>query len=324
MRALCLLLALIAGNAWADIAPNTTGLYDLEGNLTDSSGLGNNGTLNTTVFYTATNPWHGSQSGGGGGIFTIPNSVVGASGSVEFSFIAPDVGTTKVMFSIATAGGTRTLEIYHSTTNLYMFSNSIAINNIIKSGLTSGSKVYVKTTWNGTTWKTYAGDWTTAGTVTLTEVGSYASPNTSSPTTISVCGSVPISNGFSGYLDWVRVRNVYDPTTTVTVDPSGASSPLSPYMKNTNKNWMMPKLYLLLEKIFTRPLYALESDCKVEQARNVFELSKADAKIKKDKSDAIAAKLADDIAKGKTTYTVTPSVTPTRTPSVTPTRTPVI
>lgn len=205
------------------IAASTTGLYDLEDNVLDSSGQGNNGTVISGMFYSTTTPWHGAKGGGGGGIFTIPTSTLGAAGCVEFSFIALNPASTKVIFSIATAGGNRALEIYHSATNMYAYSNTIGVNNAIKAGLNGTSKVYVKTTWDGTTWKVYAGDWVTAGTVTLTEVGTFSSPDIASPTTISVCGSVPIANSFDGYLDWVRVRNVYDPTTTVTVDTSGTA-----------------------------------------------------------------------------------------------------
>uniref|UniRef100_UPI003DA1541B hypothetical protein n=1 Tax=Enterococcus faecium TaxID=1352 RepID=UPI003DA1541B len=49
-----------------------------------------------------------------------------------------------------------------------------------------------------------------------------------------------VGAGIDGGFDWVRFRNVYDNTGTVTIDTTGAAQ-LSPYILNSNSNRMMPK-----------------------------------------------------------------------------------
>lgn len=207
------------------IAANTTALYLLENNVQDSSGLGNHGTVQTALTYSTTTPWQGTYKGGVGGRFLAPTSIVsGSAGCFEFAFTDPNVANTKVLVSIAKDGtATRALEIYHSGAVLYAYSNVTGENTAIQTSIGS-KKWYVKTTWNGTTWKTYVGEWTVAGTVTLTEKLSTSCPSFTTPQYIGVGGSAHIGANFDGYLDAVRFRNVYDPSTTVTVDPSGGSA----------------------------------------------------------------------------------------------------
>ena len=207
------------------IEANTKGLYLLENNVLDSSGQANHGTVQTALTYSTTSPWDGTYKGGVGGRFLIPTSVfTGSAGCLEFAFTDPNVANTKVLFSIAKDGTTtRVLEIYHSASSLYAYSNGTGENTVIQTSI-GAKKWYLKTTWNGTTWKTYVGEWTVAGTVTLTEKLSTTCPSFATPQYIAAGGSAHIGANFDGYLDAIRVRNVYDPTTTVTVDPSAGSA----------------------------------------------------------------------------------------------------
>lgn len=326
MKALCLILSLLAGQAWGAFAPGTTGLYDIEQNLSDTAGT-SHGTELRAMSYQTTGAWHSTYCGGGNGQFSIPAATLPSnSGTIELSYRtgASIPNSSDEIVIGTTVGGTRTLEVYNFGGSAYIYSGAFGWNTAFQATATN-TNYYFKITYDAGNIKIYSGTWTVAGTVTLTQVFSATGTYTQLAGVNSVTfmrNPVDPNNGTyfnPGFIDWIRTRNIYDPTTTVTVDPSGPSGPLSPYIKNSNNNWMMPKLFLFLDKFFARPLYALESNCRVEQAKNVFELSKVEVKIKKDNSDAIAAKLADGISKGKVTYTATP----TRTPPVTPTRTPV-
>jgi len=207
------------------IEANTKGLYLLENNVQDSSGLGNHGTVQTALTYSTTAPWEGTYKGGAGGRFLIPvGTLTGSAGCVEFAFTDPNTANTKILFSIAKDGTTtRVLEIYHNGASLMAYSNGTGENTMVQASIGS-KKWYVKTTWNGTLWKTYVGEWTVAGTVTLTEKLSTSCPVFVTPQYIAAGGSAHVGANFDGYLDAIRVRNVYDPTTTVTVDPSAGSA----------------------------------------------------------------------------------------------------
>lgn len=324
MKALLFAFLVLAGQAWGAIAPGTTVLLDLEDNLTDSSGLGNNATLVSTANYQTNGAWHGSKAfRSSAGSFTVPTGTISTAGTIEVAFRhETGVAGAKVIYSIAAAAGSRALEIYClNGASFYAYGNGVGgTNAAFFNTVANSTNYYIKDTWDGAgNRQIWVGVWTVPGTVTLTQYFNSTATSVATPSAVYFANS-SVGAGIDGGFDWIRIRNVYDNSSTVTVDPSGASGPLSPYIKNTNKNWMMPKLFLFLDKFFCRPVYALESNNRLEQAKNVFEMSKVYTKLKNDKILSDSLKLSDDIAKGKVTFTRTP----TKTPSVTATRTPVI
>lgn len=245
MKALCLLLALIAGNAWGAFAPGTQCLLDFEDNLTDSAGL-NNATLTGSANYQTDGAWHGSKAfRSSAGSFTLPTGVVNPSGgTLELSFrTATGAVGARVLYSVAVAAGTRGLEIYNNGgTALYAYSNGAGGSNTNFATVADNKNYYIKDTWDGAgNRQIWFGEWTVAGTVTLTQLFNGTVCSLATPSAVRFADSA-VGFGIDGYYDWVRFRNVYDNTATVTVDPtSGTNLQLSPYVSNSMSNWMMPK-----------------------------------------------------------------------------------
>lgn len=244
MKALCLLLALIAGNAWGAFAPGTQCLLDFEDNLTDSAGL-NNATLTGSANYQTDGAWHGSKAfRSSAGSFTLPTGVVNPSGgTLEFSFRQQTgVVGNKILYSISAASGTRALEIYcFNGTHFYAYGNGAGgTNTAFYNSVSNNTNYYIKDTWDGVgNRQIWLGVWTVAGTVTLTQYFNSTCSSLATPSAVYFANSA-VGAGIDGGFDWVRFRNVYDNTGTATIDATAAAQ-LSPYILNSNSNRTMPK-----------------------------------------------------------------------------------
>lgn len=251
MKALCLILALVAGDAWAVYAPNTTGLYDIEQNLSDTAGTAH-GTELRAMTYQTTGAWHGTYCGGGNGQFSIPAAVLpSAAGTVEFSIrTGASIPNSSDWIVIGYTGQSRALELFNSASSIGIFSVPFSINSAVYA-LSTNTNYYLKLTWDAGNIKLYGGSWTTAGSVTLVEkystTGTFTGLNSINSITFMRNPVLPSDPSYynPGFVDWIRTRNVYDPTTTVTTDPANAASqPLSPYMWNTQTNKKIPAWFL--------------------------------------------------------------------------------
>lgn len=224
---LALVLALQASQVFAAFADYTTGLYDMEQNLSDTAGSAH-GTQLAAMTYQTTGAWHGTYCGGGNGQFSIPTSTLNSvSGTVEFSFRvgASLVNSSNEIVIGSSGGGTRTLELVNFLGQVGVYSAPYFGASFVYA-MSPNTSHYFKLTFDSGNVKLYAGPWTTAGTVTLTEVftasGTY--PNFSGINSITFLRNpvLPSDPTYfnSGFIDWIRTRNVYDPTTDVTTDPA--------------------------------------------------------------------------------------------------------
>ena len=245
MKVLCLILSLLAGQAWGAFATGTTVLLDFEDNLTDSSDQGKNATLISTANYQTNGAWHGAKAfRSSAGSFTVPTTTINTAGTIELSFRhETGAGGNKILYSIAAASGSRALEIYCiNGAVFYAYGNGVGGTNApFFNTVANSTNYYIKDTWDGAgNRQIWLGVWTTAGTVTLTQYFNSTASSLATPSAVYFANS-SVGAGIDGGYDWLRIRNVHDNTATVTIDPvASAVTQLSPYILNSNSNRMMP------------------------------------------------------------------------------------
>lgn len=216
------------------LAAGTIGLYDFEGGLTNDAG-GASGTAIGAVSYVATAPWHGSKSvqattpsltANNG--FSLPSSVLSMPGTVEFTIqTGADVTSNQMVFYLKGVSGERIVCVQVFSGAILVFINENA-GTVVSSAVSANTNYYYKVAFDGTQTKVYSGTWTTAGTVTLSLVGTLGIMSfggTGQPTIAYGLHFNPSAvASFLGVMDWLRVRNVADFSTTVTTDVSGSAS----------------------------------------------------------------------------------------------------
>jgi len=221
MKPLMLVFFLLAGQAWGAFAANTTALYDFENNLSDTAGT-QHATPVGSVTYGTLGVWNGTKTINGA-YCTIPATLIGITGTVEFSARTAALANSVVLLGTA-HGGARALEIYQYGGQFYAYSAAIGVNAPFLA-LSANTNYYIKQTWNASRRIIWGGVWTTAGTVTLTKLTDVANVYVNASTASAIHGSPSIGAPWDGAIDWFRVRDVYDDSATVTVDPSPYALP---------------------------------------------------------------------------------------------------
>lgn len=311
MKKIFILLLVIGARCWAAYAAGTTGLYDFEQNLSDTTGV-NNGTPSGSVTYGTTNGiWHGTYNLGGTANGSIlPAAVLGSSGTLEFSWRSPVALTNgDIVWSSKTAADTRSHEIYIFGGQLYAYGNGTNGTNTVFSTPSINTNYYIKDTWQNAVRQIWMGTWTVAGTVTLSKVFDSSG---CSLTSVSNAYLLTNSLGASGQgnMDWARFRNVYDNTATVTLDPATV---------NTNRTmdldlFLYPSVSLMFHWLF------LPSELGAHTQNQLIEQGQVNFFDVKTKTLAAAKVLSDGIKSGKITFTPTPTPE-TEVPTATPTPT---
>jgi hypothetical protein len=221
MKWMALAFLLLAGQAWGAYAPNTTALYDFEDNLSDTAGT-QHATPVGSVTYGTLGVWSGTKTINGA-YCTIPATLIGITGTVEFSARTAALANGVVVLGSA-QGGARALEIYQFGGQFYAYSAAIGVNAPFLA-LSSNTNYYIKQTWNASRRIIWGGSWSTAGTVTLTKLTDVANVYMNATAGSSIHGSYSIGAPWDGAIDWFRVRDVFDDSATVTVDPSPYTLP---------------------------------------------------------------------------------------------------
>lgn len=311
-----LLGILIAGNLNAAsycVNADSSALLDMEQVLVSYTG-NYDGTAVGSPTYITTGAWNGSyaiQSPTNSDYFTLPITSLGAaakkvSGTVELSIrTGSSVASQYNVFALIDNTGapiSRQVCLYIFNSQFYMLSEGVY--NTAVTAAAADTNYYFKVAWDTTATKIYSGTWTVPRTVTLTLKSTLAAPQFNNNTFAFQFMTYLGANHWTGQQDWVRIKPTADFSTTVTVDPP-CPSMLSPYMKGSTSNKMMPLLFMFFD-LFTTKAWAVNSDTRLEGRRNSDALGIRYEKIE-------AARISTAIAQRK--ITVTPTPTPTNTPS---------
>lgn len=310
MKGLALALCLLAARAGAvSYSPIPTALYDVEQNVSDTVGTLHGTAVSTT--YGTTGAWSGTYAANGG-YFTAPVSLVGVTGTVEFSYrTAASPANSLALFGIG-HNAQRALEIYQFGGNLYAFDAAAGVNASFQA-YSANTNYYIKQTWNASRRIIWIGTWTNQGTVTLTRVTNVANTYLNGTINSINCRAGYGVSATDGPMDFFAFRNVFDDSATI-VAPVSTTAPgqLSPYMNNFNTPNMMPKLFLFLHDLFISRAYALSSNQNAEQDWNEYQLWKS-AQARATKTPTPAPTATPNPAWTKTP-TPGPTATATRTP----------
>lgn len=300
MRWLALALCVVASSVGAvTYSPAPTALFDVEQNVSDTAGS-NHGTAVSTTYGT-TGAWSGTYAANGG-YFSVPTSLVGISGTAEFSYrTAASPANSKGLFGIGHSTQ-RALEIYQFGGSLYAFDAYAGVNAAFFS-YSANTNYYIKQTWNASRRIIYVGTWTTPGSVTLTKVTDVATTYLSGTINGINCRAAFGVPETDGAMDFFAFRNVFDDSATI-IAPVSSTHPqqASPDMRNINSPNVMPKLLMFLKELFVSKAYALSVNQTAEQDWNEYQLWRAEQL--------------------RATKTPTPAPTPTPNPSWTKTATP--
>ena len=326
MKSLLLALCLLPVAVFGAFAPNTKGLYDLEQNLSDTAGT-LHGTVNSAITYSTTGVWHGTYSVSAGN-FTVPASNIGSSGTLEYSVTLPaSPANSKALHSIASSAGTRAIEVYYFGGNWYAYGNGVNGTNTNFYAPTANSKYYIKDTWNGTNRQIWVGAWTVAGTVTLTRQFNSTHTSVASPTFVRFLFNADGNTG-DHIIDWIRFRDVHDDTATVTVDPTGAVVPTSPYIWQRLSPFITPRspwsfLWLLAPAQAQAGILDWRIEQDVAKKANIVQFSR-DVASRRIVTATPTVTRTPYVRGGGTftpTATPTPDVSQRQSPTATPTRT---
>ena len=196
---------------------STLAAYDFEQNAQDSSGNERHATAQGTPTYVASGAWRGSYAASGNsssGWFTCPTSVITSAGTMEGVFTVPAVpAASKMLWSVASAAGSRAIEIYYFNGYIYMYGNGAGGTNVGFYPIVAGATYYIKDTWSGSARAIWIGQ-VVNGTCTLTRM--YASTHTSvaSPTAVYILNNA-VGSKSDWTCDWVQFHNAYDDTATM-------------------------------------------------------------------------------------------------------------
>lgn len=319
-------LFLLSFSLFSADAPNTKTLIDCENTLIDVSANGNNATLAGTASYQTSGAWHGSYSfsSSSGGRFTLPTAVLNTAGTMEASFrTAASPGNSKALWSCSAAAGNRAIEIYQYGGSFYAYGNGVGGTNTPFLSYSASTNYYIKDTWDGSgNRKIWVGIWTVAGTVTLTRYFNSTATSVASPTAVYFLDSAA-GNLSDLSVDWVRFRNVYDDTSTVTLDISDSpSGPSTPYQFFRKENRITPRMgfFVPLVFLFPRNVFAVIQDGLAEQKKaNKTQIEFQRKEFEKSSLSMTVTKTPlIDLSKFPTaTPTITPSAKLTATPTIT-------
>lgn len=291
-RILALALALFAATGHAA----KRGVYDFEQNLSDTAGTRHGSPLGTTSYQT-TGAWKNTYAGGGGsGQVSIPTTNFNITGwTHQFSIRTPNSLTNSLtIWSMSASGCSRCIEQYYFGGNFYAYGNGSGGTNTAFLAVSANKNYVIKDTGDGTQRQIWAGEWTTAGSVTLTKVFDSTQSTVSGVTAIYLNGSA-LSNYYNGYMDWSIWTDTYDNSATVLDYPDASPT---------------PTITATFTPTFTPTLSATPTLTATVTLTPSPTLTHSPT--------LTATESATLTATQTTTYTATPTPTATRTPTVTP------